>query len=446
MSSTEQMKLSPALTYLAEEMFKGESGPSAVKAGYTYIGQMISHDIVPPTTPSQNPRAISSTLNLDSLYGDYAPRVYAENPSSTPYFNEDGHFRLYKDKPVSPKVIDFIRQSGRAIIPERRNDENVIVAQLTVFWMQLHNKLLSDGIATDAQQARELVIKLFQAVVVFDFMKSVLTDEVYGHYFVENKTLLNRRLVRWEHEQIPDFFRFASFRFGHSIALRRYQLDIGVTQPLRKLFLIDQRRKEEHMINWTVLFGPKARKAAMFDTRISAPMSAISLGNDKLTFNIAQLNLLAGVKVGLPSGFDFVDILLGQRNHSVIEGLGVKKVKRLSNSAYKGPVKSRLIKIEDVPLWPYLLHEAKDSENGAKLGPLGSILNAEVISDAIKRSEYSLYSDKSGFDINAVYVGLKKPQKTKLNKILQSHQKATSTWLMETLIDYLKTNIGTSDE
>ncbi len=112
-------------------------GRSYIDAGYTYIGQMLSHELVPTTSKSNSSREISGYMDLDSLYGNEAWYKYSPDKIDSPLFNSDGTFRLGKYN-----TFDLHRDSqGIAIIPEQLNAENIIIAPLHPFWQRLHNYL-----------------------------------------------------------------------------------------------------------------------------------------------------------------------------------------------------------------------------------------------------------------------------------------------------------------
>ena len=105
-----------------------------VPAGYTYFGQFIDHDLTFDSTSSLDFSSSSAPSNtrtprfdLDCLYGD--------GPDAQP-FMYDGAKLIFKDGPVltGPTDLagkDLTRNSfGRAIIGDKRNDENSIVSQI----------------------------------------------------------------------------------------------------------------------------------------------------------------------------------------------------------------------------------------------------------------------------------------------------------------------------
>src|SRR5882757_6549821 len=114
-----------------------------IPAGYTYLGQFIDHDITfdPASSLQQknDPDALvdfrTPRLDLDNLYGS--------GPADQPYlFLPDGvHLALGRDltrggKPSKAK--DLPRFNKRALIGDKRNDENVIVSQLQGVFLNFH--------------------------------------------------------------------------------------------------------------------------------------------------------------------------------------------------------------------------------------------------------------------------------------------------------------------
>src|SRR5436309_5718974 len=128
---------------------------ASISAGYTYLGQFIDHDITfdPASSLQQqnDPDALvdfrTPRLDLDSVYG--------RGPDDQPYMYDGKKFRLGRslfelDQPTHvrdlPRFNDPNDPNGakRALIGDKRNDENVIVSQLHAAMLQFHNKLVDD--------------------------------------------------------------------------------------------------------------------------------------------------------------------------------------------------------------------------------------------------------------------------------------------------------------
>src|SRR5262245_50821834 len=125
---------------------------AGIPAGYTYFGQFIDHDITFDPMSSlmkqNDPDALidfrTPRLDLDSLYG--------RGPADLPYMYVGNRFRLgrplFENAKKSPS-LDLPRFNDpfnpgpkRALIGDKRNDENVIVSQLHASFLQFHNRLV----------------------------------------------------------------------------------------------------------------------------------------------------------------------------------------------------------------------------------------------------------------------------------------------------------------
>ena len=180
-----------ALMALGTAMTAGFDGPkdgfddeenAGIPAGYTYLGQFIDHDITfdPASSLQQqnDPDALvdfrTPRLDLDSLYG--------RGPDDQPYMYDGNKFRLGRplfENDQATKARDLPRFNDpndpngarRALIGDKRNDENVIVSQLHAAMLQFHNKLVDDRIPTATfREIQQQVRWHYQWIVVNDFL------------------------------------------------------------------------------------------------------------------------------------------------------------------------------------------------------------------------------------------------------------------------------------
>jgi hypothetical protein len=185
------------LAFLAATMIEpAGAGPEldnpAIPAGYTYLGQFVDHDITfDPTSKLQrlnDPNALRNfrtpRFDLDSLYG--------AGPSDNPFLYEDeGEFAGVKllvgrrlDQPAfrGAEARDLPRNwQGRALIGDPRNDENNIVPQLQLAFIDFHNAVVDrvkaeEGLSGQPlfEEAQRQVRWHYQWVVVHDFLKKRL--------------------------------------------------------------------------------------------------------------------------------------------------------------------------------------------------------------------------------------------------------------------------------
>ena len=216
-----------------------------VPAGYTYFGQFIDHDLTFDSTSSLDFSSSSLPTNtrtprfdLDCLYGD--------GPDAQP-FMYDGAKLIFKDGPVSagPTALagkDLIRNSfGRAIIGDKRNDENSIVSQIQLSFIKYHNAVVDALLAKPAttwnkpgnlfESARNEVRWTYQRLVVEDFLPRIVRAEVFAN--LKNKSLVQReRSYAFYTEDLrgnlPREFVAAAYRFGHSGIRTGYRMNDGI--------------------------------------------------------------------------------------------------------------------------------------------------------------------------------------------------------------------------
>jgi hypothetical protein len=117
--------------------------PPRLFAGFTFIGQFIDHDITFDNTPLDQQLADpdarvnfrTSRYDLDSVYG--------RGSTQEPQFYDPADRDKLLLRPNVNGVEDMARGGdGRAIIPERRNDENLIIIQLHKAVAKFHNRIV----------------------------------------------------------------------------------------------------------------------------------------------------------------------------------------------------------------------------------------------------------------------------------------------------------------
>ncbi|MEL6311555.1 MAG: peroxidase family protein, partial [Pseudomonadota bacterium] len=273
---------------IAREMVKPlRKGDSPIPAGFTYFGQFVDHDITRDITaveaddPATDPieptsddafetmQGRSPSLDLDSLYGHPTKRDDA-------LFRDGGpSFKIGRTEPVPPQFggghsgkahpLDLPRREapnppgmdkilvadengnlteverGRLpAIPDERNDENLIVAQIHLMWMLFHNNIVgaleSAHPDKDAKtlfaEARALVTRHYQHVVLHDFVRRLIMKEVYEEVIVERK----RTIFQCGPGEVPFMpleFSVAAYRLGHSMVRQFYawNLNFGTGNP-----------------------------------------------------------------------------------------------------------------------------------------------------------------------------------------------------------------------
>ncbi len=238
-------KLPKAAPETAEHIQDDEEN-SGIDAGYTYLGQFIDHDITfdPLSSLMQqnDPDSLidyrTPRLDLDSLYG--------RGPADQPYLYTGKKFRLGKklfalDKPTPSRDLpryhdpDDPKGAARALIGDKRNDENVIVSQLHGVFMQLHNRLVDDPDFAGArfEDIQRVVRWHYQYVVLNDFLPRIcgaaLINEILPNRLVSASAAAKKpklEFFHWRNDPyMPLEFSVAAYRFGHSMVRPIYRLN-----------------------------------------------------------------------------------------------------------------------------------------------------------------------------------------------------------------------------
>jgi len=211
-----------------------------IPAGYTYLGQFIDHDIsFDPASSLQrqnDPEALidyrTPRLDLDNIYG--------RGPADQPYmFEDDGiHFRmgdpLTRNRKPS-KARDLPRINGRAIIGDKRNDENVIVSQLQGVFLRFHNVVADRLKSTSAsfEDIQQVVRWHYQWVVLHDFLPKIVGEDMLYSvlpHLRDKSSIYDTKpevhFFQWKNDPfMPIEFAAAAYRFGHSMVRPIYRLN-----------------------------------------------------------------------------------------------------------------------------------------------------------------------------------------------------------------------------
>ena len=219
-----------ALGRLMSEINRGGES-QGIPSGYVYLGQFINHDMSRLARGDELPgmhglgldelgQLRTAALDLDSLYGNGF-----DDPCCAT--RADGQLVIgmtSKADGLNPTANDLPRQqpSGRPIIPDDRNDENLLVAQLHLLFMRLHNQIVAalppqfSGAKERFEAARAQVTETYQRIVLHDFLPTLLDPEIFAWLSADDGA---NALALYPSEQLamPIEFAGAAFRFGHSM-------------------------------------------------------------------------------------------------------------------------------------------------------------------------------------------------------------------------------------
>lgn len=403
--------------------------------GVHFFGQFLGHDLtfalkaplLAPTDPRQTTNFRTAKFDLDSVYGD--------GPDGSPELYEttsgDIKFRI-EAIPGSEQVsrrgvvrFDLPRDlNHHAIIPDGRNDENVVISQFHLAMLRFHNavvdRLRSDPAQADRSareifgEARRLVQWHYQWIILHEYLPLTIGQERVDE-ILQNGPRFYRPLDRTQDTLfrnskgdllIPVEFAEAAYRFGHSQVRPRYRINFGPDagpQVILPLFddsvdpndrdpndLRGGKRAPRRFVDWQTFFrfdSSNFRFNKRIDTKLSSPLMQLpgsrgpspGMPSDGVQ-SLASRNLMRHVNFGIPSGQAIARLM----------GLRVLTAEQLAELAPFGMERS-------TPLWYYILKEAEVFENGLRLGPVGSRIVGEVFIGLLQADEDSFLVVEKNF-------------------------------------------------
>lgn len=357
-----------------------------IKAGYTFLGQFIDHDITLDTTSvleqqidvnaTENFR--SPVLELDSLYG--------LGPAAQPSLydrNNPGRFLL------ADSGLDLPRNSqGVALIGDPRNDENVLISQLHMTFLRFHNAVYNNhtdpalGNRERFETAQKLVRWHYQWIVLNEFLPRIVGTHT------TKRALKAPRFVYEDRPFIPLEFSVAAYRFGHSQVRPGYLVRPGSgaalfpDNPSAPPGPGDLRGGRpvppELIVDWANFFGPTAQTSKLIDPRISTvlirlPDGVVPPGTPDAHRSLATRNLQRGQDARLPSGQDVAARL------ALVDPLSDADI-WANVPGGSGPA----------PLWYYCLRESEVRASGHRLAGVGADIVASVLIGLL-RADHASY-------------------------------------------------------
>jgi hypothetical protein len=376
-------------------------------AGFTFIGQFIDHDITLDTTPLELQQADpDATVNFRTPRYDLDV-LYGRGPVNEPQFYDSGDRDKLRLETNVNGVLDLGRDGdGRAIIPDRRNDENLIIVQLHKAVAQFHNRIVdharAQGIRPEwvFETARRLTRWHYQWAVIHDFLPRFVGDQLVGPNGTVYKEVAGKPPVinlnyykptnRDGRPFMPVEFAVAAYRFGHSIIRPFYIINdsgiVNIFGPADGFNLNGGRPIPSNLvIDWKNILPVDptfaARKPRKIDAKLSIPLTDLpgsAVPPPDPTKHLAVRNTLRGKHVGLPSGQQVARAMRVNVLSNATLGL--------SNDPGWGG---------EAPLWFYILKEAElPPYNGEQLGPVGGRIMAETLVGLLQRDPNSyLYLD-----------------------------------------------------
>lgn len=444
-----------------------DSADPAVPAGFTYLGQFVDHDLTMDRTESQ----LGQDVNLDELTQGRSPAldldsVYGRGPRDKDdqvFYAQDGvKLKVGTTTPVPfpdegtnvPfEGFDLPRRGGTAgtaadrrlpLIPDARNDENLVVAQTHLAFIRFHNRVVDELALTGLtgerlfRAAKELVVRHYQWMLRTDHLPRIVDPAIVDDVFTNGRRFFEvPGHCRDRSPTMPIEFSVASYRFGHSQVRGAYQWNRvfnstgpGGVASLFALFtftgvsgnfdpgsgtpadLDDVNRGPIFTLpsNWIADFRrlydfteaerddlvPPAESGGgnvtkRIDTLLVDPLTQLPAGTfggrgtqfREIERNLAFRNLTRASMMELATGQQIAELFGAEplTAEQILVGNGGAVVEGLSEEQ-----KAQLVAA--TPLWFYILREAEVG-NGL-MGPVGGRITAEVFHRAMEGSRISI--------------------------------------------------------
>ncbi len=412
MDAKDEMSAGPIALIVDPKLRVNNPDSAGHSAGVTFMGQFFDHDMTfdtgsrigMPTNPHTTANSRRPFFDLDSVYGDGpvgSPLLY--DPADRAKFRlENGG--LFEDLPRDA--------SGAAIIADPRNDENLVISALQCAFLMFHNHVVDQVRASEPslttedvfEEARRLTRLHYQWLIVREFLPQFvgtsMVDDVLnngGRYY----PTANGGAT------IPVEFQMA-YRFGHSMVRPSYRANftgLGGQPFFAMLFEQGQiagsepsdlrggARGNRRFIGWQTFFRfpgfeEDTRPNKRLDTKLSTPLFDLPLGaiaSGAPPTSLAERNLLRHLTWQMPAGQAIAKAM------SAVDApvLGPAYFPELQ-SIYPPFAAS-------TPLWYYVLREADVLGNGARLGPVGGRIVAEVFIGLLRLDPNSVLNQTPPF-------------------------------------------------
>lgn len=424
-----------------------------IPSGYTYLLQLVAHDLVASSFPisileetltgARNTR--SSALRLDTIYGGgpaVCPAAYVPDDKKDTVRTAlrlgsmkgpPGRCPILRDIPrmATPGAAWPHDPLPEVAIPDPRNDDNPILAQLVVLFHLLHGvvlKILKDKkLAHNEEEAyierflcaRGAVTLIYRNVVANDLMKRVLHDAVYEFYYSKKApgfAFLDGEAGTLDGDpRIPMEFSHAAFRFGHAMVRPNYRFndrpdgEFGLQRVLMQTSAklpTEMPLDAKWILRWSHFFEI-GNSQPNLSRRIGPAFSPQFLGDafypldEQKKAGLAYRDLLVGGFLSLWPVHPLIQMIKDRRRDliaksAVLSGLDEEGrnyrdrlraflEKERDQSGFQETKGDITALVDNPPLAFFVLWEAAEESKGMKLGVLGSIIVAEVIFAAMSR-------------------------------------------------------------
>ena len=411
---------------------------------YTYLGQFIDHDITLQGAPDEassarfdidpdNTQPISAVdlrnvlrngrdpkLNLDSLYGSTNGVPIIPMSSNRTKFIVGSAGAIFGLPEAA--AVDLPRdQNGVPLIGDSRNDENLLIAQLHVAFLNFHNSIVdaieaspsiapaidTSGLNADEilfQQAKRLTQWHYQWIVLHDYLRTICLPDIVDETAADTALQPGDDVISFE-------FAGAAFRFGHSMVRNTYDHNEhfgtnGSTlerATFRQLFQFTfnggsaiPTLPANWIIDWDRFIDKDQQAARGIDTNLALELGDMinegrgvsEPGLKGLLRMLAQRNLLRGYKMSLPTG------------QAIANAIGVTPLSaaELSRDPETDAIMNAAGFFDATPLWYYVLKEAEFQNSGHRLGVVGTHILAKTFVGLLRSDPDSIMTAGSNWN------------------------------------------------
>ena len=444
-----------------------DSVEPSIPAGFTYLGQFVDHDLTLDRTAAQ----LGEDVNLDELVQGRSPAldldsVYGRGPADRDdrkFYDEDGvTLKLGRttaapfpanDQGVNVELdgFDLPRVGGTEgtladrrlpLIPDARNDENLVVAQTHLAFIRFHNQVVEElalkGLSGRRlfNAAREQVVRHYQWMLRTDFLPRVVDPAIVADVFKNGRRFFEVRGRQGIRPTMPLEFAVAAYRLGHSMVRGAYQwnrvfksggpgplgtLELlftftgvagnfaggdlddpnsGVVDRLPTNWIADFRRLYDFSAAGRPDLAPPAATGGnvtkRIDTLLVDPLSKLPAGTfggrgtqfPEIQRNLAFRNLTRANMVDLASGQQMAKLfgVAPLSSEQILQGNQGVRLDTLTDE-------QKSVVTTATPLWFYILREAE--LNAGRLGAVGGRIVAEVFHRSMEGSRISVVRDPS---------------------------------------------------
>lgn len=466
----EETRIALATAMTDGQVAQPDSVDPAIPAGFTYLGQFVDHDLTMDRTEAQ----LGEDVNLDELVQGRSPAldldsVYGRGPTDREdrkFYNEDGlTLKLGRttaapfppnDQGVNVELdgFDLPRVGGTEgtladrrlpLIPDTRNDENLVIAQTHLGFIRFHNRVVEElalkGLSGRRlfTAAHEQVVRHYQWMLRTDFLPRIVDPAIVTDVFTNGRRFFEVRGRQGIRPTMPLEFAVAAYRLGHSMIRGAYQwnrvFNSGGPGPLGTLELLftftgvagnfaggtpaelddpNSGIVDRLPTNWIADFrrlfdfteagrpdlAPPAATGGnvtkRIDTLLVNPLTQLPAGTfggrgtqfPEIHRNLAFRNLTRANMVELASGQQMARLFRVEplTSEQILRGNQGVSLDSLTDQQ-KSTVTST------TPLWFYILREAEF--NGGRLGAVGGRIVAEVFHRSIEGSRISIVREPS---------------------------------------------------